>query len=291
MSFASSHSEPQSVKILAHMSRVLSRPFEDFVSVAVVPSSSVPGDSGTVDALVAIQSLFNVDSTVTTRQLVEVRKNYFIHPWYELHVPLSGEHPYDAFSCGFSLFTDALEVGLREFTLSTKSPYLCPSPPSRPNPRVCAQVRPWQKSESQFLSSCSVGSTLETSQFPSSCSVGSALATSRAPARSDQLSRRPELLLSRISPCDITIPELLLGRINSCDIPIPKLLLGRISSRDVLSSCSVGSALATSQFLSSCSVGSTLTTSQFPSSCSVEVTLTPFQVTELLLGRINPRTI
>ncbi|RRT59716.1 hypothetical protein B296_00045597 [Ensete ventricosum] len=95
------------------MSRILSHPFEDFVSVAVVPSSSVSGDSRTVDALVAIRSLFNVDSTVTTCRLVEVRKNYFIHPCYELHAPLPGEYPYDTFSCGFSLFTDALEVGLR----------------------------------------------------------------------------------------------------------------------------------------------------------------------------------
>ncbi|RWV87168.1 hypothetical protein GW17_00050870, partial [Ensete ventricosum] len=68
---------------------------------------------GTIDALVAMQSSFDVDSTVTTHRLVEVRKNYFIPPEYELHAPLLGERPYDAFSNGFSLSTDALEAGLR----------------------------------------------------------------------------------------------------------------------------------------------------------------------------------
>ncbi|RWV89083.1 hypothetical protein GW17_00048789 [Ensete ventricosum] len=51
MSSASSHPESRSVKILAHRSRVLSRPSGDSVSVAVVPSSSALGDSGTADAL------------------------------------------------------------------------------------------------------------------------------------------------------------------------------------------------------------------------------------------------
>ncbi|RZR87479.1 hypothetical protein BHM03_00014891 [Ensete ventricosum] len=60
-----------------------------------------------------MRSFFNVDSTVTTGWLVEVRKNYFIPPEHELHVPLSGERPYNAFSCGFGLSTDALEAGLR----------------------------------------------------------------------------------------------------------------------------------------------------------------------------------
>ncbi|RRT40312.1 hypothetical protein B296_00058602 [Ensete ventricosum] len=60
-------------------------------------------------------SNFDVDSIVTTHWLVGVRKNYFIPPEYELHAPLSGEHPYDAFSSGFSLSIDALEVGLRSY--------------------------------------------------------------------------------------------------------------------------------------------------------------------------------
>ncbi|RZR94335.1 hypothetical protein BHM03_00023010, partial [Ensete ventricosum] len=113
MSSASSHSESWSVEILAHRSRVLSRPSGDSVSVAVVPSSSAPGDFGTVDALVTMQSFFNVDSTMTTHRLVKVRKNYFIPPEYELHVPLPRERPYDTFLCGFSLSTDALEAGSR----------------------------------------------------------------------------------------------------------------------------------------------------------------------------------
>ncbi|RWW41943.1 hypothetical protein BHE74_00052536 [Ensete ventricosum] len=113
MSSTSSHSKSRSIEISAHRSRVLSRPSRDSVSVVVVPSSSALGDSTTSDALVAMLSFFNVDSTVTTRWLVKVRKNYFTPPEYELHVPLSGEHPYDAFLCGFGLSTNALEAGLR----------------------------------------------------------------------------------------------------------------------------------------------------------------------------------
>ncbi|RWV81936.1 hypothetical protein GW17_00056606 [Ensete ventricosum] len=113
MSSASSHFEFRSIKLSTHRSRVLSRPSGDSVSVEVVPSSSALDDSGTADALVVMQSFFNVDSIVTTRRLVEVRKNYFIPLEYELHIPLPGERPYNAFSCGFGLSTDALEAGLR----------------------------------------------------------------------------------------------------------------------------------------------------------------------------------
>ncbi|RZR84251.1 hypothetical protein BHM03_00011022 [Ensete ventricosum] len=113
MSSASSHSESRSVKISAYRSRVLSHPSGDSVSVAIVPSSSALGDSGTADALAAMRSFFNVDSTVTNYWLVEVRKNYFIPPEYVRHVPLPGEHPYDTFPCGFGLSTHALEAGLR----------------------------------------------------------------------------------------------------------------------------------------------------------------------------------
>ncbi|RWW15958.1 hypothetical protein GW17_00020181 [Ensete ventricosum] len=98
MSSASSHFESQSVELSTHRSRVLSCPSGDSVSVAVVPSTSALGDLRTANALAAMRSFFNVDLTVTTRQLVEVRKNYFIPPEYELHVPLSGERTYDAFS-------------------------------------------------------------------------------------------------------------------------------------------------------------------------------------------------
>ncbi|RRT60836.1 hypothetical protein B296_00022858 [Ensete ventricosum] len=60
-----------------------------------------------------MRSFFNVDSTVITHWLVEVRKNYFIPPEYKLHVPLLGVRPYEAIPCDFSLSTDALEAGLR----------------------------------------------------------------------------------------------------------------------------------------------------------------------------------
>ncbi|RWW67767.1 hypothetical protein BHE74_00024788, partial [Ensete ventricosum] len=79
-----------------------------FLAVAVAPI-----DPGTVDAQVAMRSNFDVDSIITIRRLVKVRKNYFIPLEYELHAPLPGEHPYDAFPNGFNLSTDALEVGLR----------------------------------------------------------------------------------------------------------------------------------------------------------------------------------
>ncbi|RWW73087.1 hypothetical protein BHE74_00019071 [Ensete ventricosum] len=112
MSSISSHSKSRSVKISAHRSRVSSCPSRDSRSVVVVSSFGVgvPGDFGTVDVLAAMRSCFNVDSTMTTRRLVEVRKNYFVPLEYEPHAPLSGEHPYGAFSCGFSLSTYALEV-------------------------------------------------------------------------------------------------------------------------------------------------------------------------------------
>ncbi|RWW84437.1 hypothetical protein BHE74_00006966, partial [Ensete ventricosum] len=82
----------------------------------VVPSSSggvALDDSEAVEALTTIRSCFNIDLIVTTRRLVEVRKYYYIPLEYELHVPLLGQYPYNAFSNGFSLSTIALEAGLR----------------------------------------------------------------------------------------------------------------------------------------------------------------------------------
>ncbi|RWW42882.1 hypothetical protein BHE74_00051523 [Ensete ventricosum] len=112
MSSASSHSESSSIEMSTHRSRVLSRPSGDSRSSALISmfESMALAAPGTIDALVAMQSSFDVDSTVTTHRLVEVRKNYFIPPEYELHAPLLGERPYDAFSNGFSLSTDALEA-------------------------------------------------------------------------------------------------------------------------------------------------------------------------------------
>ncbi|RRT70026.1 hypothetical protein B296_00028431 [Ensete ventricosum] len=97
------------------MSRVLSHPsWDSRLSTLVFVSEGVaPVDPRTANALVAMQSNFDVDSTVMTRRLVEVRKNYFIPPEYELHAPLPGERPYDVFSNGFNLSTDAFKAGLR----------------------------------------------------------------------------------------------------------------------------------------------------------------------------------
>ncbi|RWV95304.1 hypothetical protein GW17_00042076, partial [Ensete ventricosum] len=116
MSSASSHFESHSVKILARRSRVLGRPSEDSRSTIVLSWSgdTAPTDFRATEALAAMRSCFNIDSTMTTHRLVEVRKNYYIPSKYELHVPLPGERPYDAFPSSFSLSTDTLEVGLRE---------------------------------------------------------------------------------------------------------------------------------------------------------------------------------
>ncbi|RWV83393.1 hypothetical protein GW17_00055007 [Ensete ventricosum] len=82
--------------------------------VPIVPLSFggvAPDDSGATQALATMQSCFDVDLVVTARRLIEVRKHYYIPSEYELHVPLPGQHPYDAFSSGFSLSTNTLEVG------------------------------------------------------------------------------------------------------------------------------------------------------------------------------------
>ncbi|RZR95453.1 hypothetical protein BHM03_00024305 [Ensete ventricosum] len=118
MSSASSHFESHSVKILARRSRVLGRPSEDSRSTIILSWSggTAPTDFRATEALAAMRSCFNIDSTMTTHRLVEVRKNYYIPSKYELHVPLPGERPYDAFPSSFSMSTDTLEVGLSFLT-------------------------------------------------------------------------------------------------------------------------------------------------------------------------------
>ncbi|RWW47425.1 hypothetical protein BHE74_00046591 [Ensete ventricosum] len=110
-----SHSKSCSVTISTHRSRVLDHPSGDSRSTVIHSSSegAAPADSEAAEALAAMRSCFNVHSTVTTCQLVNVRKHYYIPSEYKLHVPLSRERPYDAFPSGFSLSTDALEAGLR----------------------------------------------------------------------------------------------------------------------------------------------------------------------------------
>ncbi|RRT37548.1 hypothetical protein B296_00059237 [Ensete ventricosum] len=46
---------------------------------------------------------------IIVEHLEEVRKCYNIPREYVLHIPLPGQHPYDAFSDGFELSIDALE--------------------------------------------------------------------------------------------------------------------------------------------------------------------------------------
>ncbi|RRT63813.1 hypothetical protein B296_00007135 [Ensete ventricosum] len=96
-------------------SRVLSHPSGDSRSSTLVSMSegAAPADPGTANALVVMQSNFDVDSTMTTHRLIEMRKNYFIPPENELHAPFPGERPYDTFLNGFSLSIDALEAGMR----------------------------------------------------------------------------------------------------------------------------------------------------------------------------------
>ncbi|RRT74790.1 hypothetical protein B296_00021999 [Ensete ventricosum] len=115
MSSVSSHSESRSVAILSHRSRVLDRPSEGSRSTTALSSSggAAPTDSIVTEALAALRSCFNVDSIITTHQLVEVRKHYYIPSEYKLHVPLLRERPYDTFLSGFSLSIDALEACLR----------------------------------------------------------------------------------------------------------------------------------------------------------------------------------
>ncbi|RZR77191.1 hypothetical protein BHM03_00002202 [Ensete ventricosum] len=97
------------------MSHVVLALLSDSGSIVVVLSSGgvAPADPGAADALAAMRSFLNVDSTVTTRRLMEVRKNYFVPPEYELNTLLLGERPYNAFPSGFSLSIDALEAGLK----------------------------------------------------------------------------------------------------------------------------------------------------------------------------------
>ncbi|RWW53536.1 hypothetical protein BHE74_00039975 [Ensete ventricosum] len=71
MSSASSHSKSRSVEILAHRSRALSHPSRDSRSTGIISSfgGRASSDYGTADALAAMRSYFDVDSTMTTHRL------------------------------------------------------------------------------------------------------------------------------------------------------------------------------------------------------------------------------
>ncbi|RZR70511.1 hypothetical protein BHM03_00000354 [Ensete ventricosum] len=123
MSSTSSHFESCSVEVSARRSRALGRPSGDSKST-VIPSSfkgTTLDDYGATEALTTMQSCFNLDSTVTARWLIDVRKHYYVPPKYELHVSLLGQHPYDVFSNGFDQSIDALEAGLSGSTTSASS--------------------------------------------------------------------------------------------------------------------------------------------------------------------------
>ncbi|RRT66643.1 hypothetical protein B296_00028738 [Ensete ventricosum] len=72
-----------------------------------------PMGTKVLKALMVMQSCYNNDSTMTVQRLAEVRNRFCIPEEYELHVPLPGQHPYDAFPDDFGLSIDALEVGLQ----------------------------------------------------------------------------------------------------------------------------------------------------------------------------------
>ncbi|RRT85115.1 hypothetical protein B296_00004625 [Ensete ventricosum] len=115
MTFASSHSKSHSIEASTSRSKASGCPFGDSRS-PVVPSSSggaAPDDSEAVEALAMMRSCFNIDLNMTTHRLVKVRKHYYIPLEYELHVPLLGQCPYNAFSNDFNLSTITLEAGLR----------------------------------------------------------------------------------------------------------------------------------------------------------------------------------
>ncbi|RZR99007.1 hypothetical protein BHM03_00028474 [Ensete ventricosum] len=115
MSSTSSHSESHSIEVSANRSRALGRPSQDSRSI-IVPSSpkgATLDNFRAIEALAIMRSCFNVDSTVTARRLVDVREHYYVSLEYKLHVPLSSQRPYDAFSSGFGLLIDALEARLR----------------------------------------------------------------------------------------------------------------------------------------------------------------------------------
>ncbi|RRT61584.1 hypothetical protein B296_00029860 [Ensete ventricosum] len=99
------------VKVSTHRSRILSRPSRDSGSTAIVLSSrgATPINLGAMDALATMRLFFNVDLIVTTHQLKEARKNYFIPPEYELRTPLYGERPYDTFLNGFMVVDSLAE--------------------------------------------------------------------------------------------------------------------------------------------------------------------------------------
>ncbi|RWV78369.1 hypothetical protein GW17_00060680, partial [Ensete ventricosum] len=82
------------------------------------PQSSSSGvmvgaDAKALQALEAIKSHHDFDSTVSLESLALIRKCFSIPNEYVLHAPGPGQRPYHSCPGGFSTSIDALEVGLR----------------------------------------------------------------------------------------------------------------------------------------------------------------------------------
>ncbi|RRT31961.1 hypothetical protein B296_00051293 [Ensete ventricosum] len=136
-SSTSSNSSPKSSHTIEAMNpspQVVNHPSGN-PRLVVANSSSAPSDSKVVEALATMKSCFDIDSTLTAHRLVEVREHFHIPREYELHAPLPGQRPFDAFPNGFGLSTDALEAGL-QFLL---------------HPVIEACIDGWQISPSQMV--------------------------------------------------------------------------------------------------------------------------------------------
>ncbi|RZS17268.1 hypothetical protein BHM03_00049390 [Ensete ventricosum] len=70
-------------------------------------------DAKALQALEAMKSHHDFDSTVCLESLGSVRKHFSIPSEYVLHAPRSGQRPYHPCPGGFGISIDALEAGLR----------------------------------------------------------------------------------------------------------------------------------------------------------------------------------
>ncbi|RRT74527.1 hypothetical protein B296_00018201 [Ensete ventricosum] len=70
-------------------------------------------DAKALQALEAMKSHHDFDSTVSLDSLASIRKRFSILNEYVLHAPGSGQRPYQPCPGGFNISIDALEAGLR----------------------------------------------------------------------------------------------------------------------------------------------------------------------------------
>ncbi|RRT33036.1 hypothetical protein B296_00056844 [Ensete ventricosum] len=113
-SSVSSSGSSHATKAVNPNPQVVSHPAGNPRLVVVSLSSRrvTPANSRVTRALEVVKLCYDSNSTLMARRLVEVRERFYIPPYYKLHVPLPGHHPYDTFPNGFGLSTDALEAGL-----------------------------------------------------------------------------------------------------------------------------------------------------------------------------------